>query len=71
MIKKYDIHSLRDLIALAQYVQTRVYWGGYFICKDDETSYRWKAFWDVLEGSLENKCSHVIINDTENLVEFR
>lgn len=71
MIKKYDVHYIRDIISLAKYVQTKVYWGGNFIRKDDETNNPWSDFWDHLEGAIEDGCSHVIINDIDNLVEFR
>ena len=70
MTTKYNLHSLSDMVSLAQYVQSRVYWGGYFIRKEDETSHRWQYFWDILEGAIEDGCKYVSINDTEHTVEF-
>lgn len=72
MIRKFDLHSLRDLVSLAQYVQSRVFWGGYFTRKDDEKSYRWKEFWDHMEDEINsNHIKQVVIYDEDQFVEFR
>lgn len=71
MTKKYNLHSMTDMVDLAKYVQTCVYWGGYFIRKDDETSHRWKDFWDHLEEAIQlGRNNTVVIREADNVVEF-
>ena len=72
MKKVYDLHSLSDMLSLAKYVQSRVYWGGFFYRKDDEKSYRWKEFWDHLEEAVSlGQNRQVIIYEGDQFVEFK
>lgn len=70
-MKTYVLCSLEDMIDLAQYVQSMVYWGWSFRIKDDDTLIKWREFWDILKSEVEeNRCKRVAIDEKNHEVEF-
>lgn len=53
-IRVYKLDYREDMIDLAKYIQTRVYWGGQFWF-NDELAFRWKDFWDIIGVETEGR----------------
>ena len=62
--RRYSMKDAQNMIDLAKYVQTKVYWGSSFYI-DDEKQIRYREFWDLASESLDAGYSVVEITSSE------
>lgn len=73
MIRTYNLKRAEDVIELAKYVQTQVYWRNTFcdvtnnLNNVDRVYY--KYFWDYCDSYMSEGCTRVVICD--EIVEFK